>query len=130
MTLFKKNNLSIIGKELVLKRQAELSCLGIAPRLYYMVTKYLDRHVTTVVKDEKFYTFKNSDFNNLILNGSSSSNYIDKDDLMYDIVKTFSIDGKLANKILNEWKRDKIIYKEMTKNVGKYWKYLSLPENI
>ena len=119
-----------LTKELVIKKHAELSCLGIAPRLYYIVSKYLDRHVTTVVKDNKFYTFKNKEYENLEILETGEEDYITYDKLLDDIAESFSLEKEIALKILSEWRRDKIIYKEMTKNVSKYWKYLSLPERI
>lgn len=110
-------------KILIDKRLAELNCLGIEPKLYYNVCKLLDRHVCTVIKDGRFYTFPNKD-NNLTL---TNEKYVKAEDIHMLISTVYGLNNHMIHMILMEWQREKIIYNNMSQSVVKYWDYLSLP---
>lgn len=120
-----------IVKELVRFKHAELTCLGIAPPLYYNACKLLDRHITVVIKDGIIYQFVNEKNSELL-----SDNFDKKDkrfqyeDAVNLIGDVFSLDVMTCHNIVKEWRRDKMINSKMYEQVSKYWKYISLPEKL
>lgn len=123
-----------LEKELVKFKHAELNCLGIAPKLYYSAAKLLDRHIITVLKDNILYQFVNETNPELIYDSIPKNEWSNSTDKRYSyqkaimlIEETFGINEILAGKIVNEWRRNKIIMHNMYAKPSKYWRYISLP---
>lgn len=117
------NNLDV---ELVKKRNAELECLGIPPKLYYVACNLLDKHVKSVLKDGILYKFINEER----LKTSSPDKRFNDEKCLELLEHVLSINKDDAMNILLEYKREKKINLAMYKNMKKYWKYIFLSKTL
>jgi len=106
---------------LIKKRNIELECLGISPKLYYLVCKFIDRHVRVTIKDNSVFVFRQNIDNN-------KEKYITAKVISDDIKEAFGVNSSEALLIVNEWLRDSVINLRMSADVTKNWEFISLPK--
>lgn len=116
-----------IQAELVKFKNAELTCLGISPPLYYSAVKLLGRHIIVVFKNDILYQFINESNPQLHPKITPHDKRVTYEDSINLLTDAFGISQTLAAIIVAEWKRSKRIESGMYKNLSKYWKYISLP---
>jgi len=115
-----------IDIELVKKRNAELECLGIPPKIYYVACILMDKHVKAVLKDGILYKFVNEERGKI----KSPDKRFNDEKCLKLLMDVLSINENDALNILCEWKREKKINLAMYKNMKKYWKYIFLPRSL
>lgn len=99
---------------LIKKKKIELNALGIDSIIYYHVDKLLNKECRFIYKNDTPHVFKDS-------------KEIDDNDLTTLIKQVFSLKSSVAEMIICEWTRDRIIYHNMMENQNKCFDYLSLP---
>lgn len=111
------------SKILLDKRIADLTCLGLDAYLYFNICKFIDRRVYTVLKDGVLLLFPVKGLE-LYKDGRQHITYSDIAERIYI---TYSLKEQYVSLVITEWRRDKIIYHNMSKDMVKYWDYMVLP---
>ena len=108
------------------KKLVELECLGIDPRLYRSVGKWLDRNYHFAVSQK--YGLQVFEKNSPEKEGWKFILHPLKwDPILKRLIQVWDITKTEAYLIINEWKRDMAITLRMRDNVNKYWDFIQIP---
>lgn len=102
------------------KRRVELRCLGIDPHLFLVATKWINKHYSYVLYEDKGLIWTVDEY-------GKTDKCVSRTDIKDEIRDVLGIDSKMCTKIVNEWERDRVLYHRMTEDISLHWKYLFVP---